>query len=130
MDKKTLKELKDRFPKGTRVKLIEMDDKYAPKTGTLGTVEGVDDIGSLIVNWDNGSRLNVLYGIDKVEKIPTISETLKSQIIEIRDTGIVNMFDTNGVQKLANELNFYELVCFIEDNKDLYSRFILTGDIS
>ncbi|MFM1524775.1 DUF5049 domain-containing protein [Helcococcus bovis] len=68
--------------------------------------------------------------MDKVEKIPTISETLKSQIIEIRDTGIVNMFDTNGVQKLANELNFYELVCFIEDNKDLYSRFILTGDIS
>ena len=56
-----------RYPIGTRVRLVKMDDKQAPPIGTKGTVHGVDDIGSLLVRWDNGSRLNVLYGIDKVE---------------------------------------------------------------
>lgn len=27
------------------------------------TVIGVDDIGSIIVNWDNGSSLSVVYGV-------------------------------------------------------------------
>ena len=55
------------YPIGTRVRLVKMEDKQAPPIGTKGTVYGVDDIGSLLVQWDNGSRLNVLYGIDKVE---------------------------------------------------------------
>jgi len=46
-----------------------MDDPQAPAKGTLGTVKGVDDIGSLLVAWDNGGRLNVLYGIDEVRKV-------------------------------------------------------------
>lgn len=41
-----------------------MDDVQAPPIGTKGTVVGVDDIGSLLVHWDNGSTLNVLYGED------------------------------------------------------------------
>ena len=69
MDKNKLTELRLHYPKGTRVVLVEMDDTQAPPVGTQGTVLGVDDIGSLLVQWDNGSRLNVLYGIDKVEKI-------------------------------------------------------------
>ena len=43
-----------------------MDDPQAPPEGTLGTVIGVDDTGSLMVNWDNGSGLNVIYGVDVV----------------------------------------------------------------
>ncbi len=43
-----------------------MEDSFAPPIGMLGTVEGVDDIGSLVVRWDNGQSLHVLYGIDKV----------------------------------------------------------------
>jgi hypothetical protein len=42
-----------------------MDDSQAPPIGTKGTVVGVDDTGSLLVHWDNGSTLNVLYGIDR-----------------------------------------------------------------
>lgn len=38
-------------------------------TGTTGTVVGIDDTGSLLVDWDTGSNLNVLYGIDSVRKI-------------------------------------------------------------
>lgn len=56
------------FPAGTRIELIEMDDPQAPPVGTLGTVTGVDDTGSLLVHWDSGSSLNVIYGVDRVHK--------------------------------------------------------------
>ena len=61
--------LKKEYPVGTRVKLLKMDDCQAPPVGTLGTVAGVDDTGSLLMHWDNGSGLNVLYGEDVVEKV-------------------------------------------------------------
>ena len=54
---------------GTRVELVKMDDVQAPPVGTKGTVKGVDDTASLLVDWDNGCGLNVIYGIDKVRKI-------------------------------------------------------------
>ena len=57
------------FPAGTRIELIEMDDPQAPAPGTKGTVNGVDDTGSLLVHWDSGSSLNVIYGVDKVRKV-------------------------------------------------------------
>ena len=41
----------------------------APPIGTRGTVEGVDDTASLLVAWDNGSHLNVIYGEDEVRRI-------------------------------------------------------------
>ena len=64
-----LKNLRTAYPPGTRVKLIKMDDEQAPPKGTLGTVRGVDDAGSIMVSWDNGSSLNVVYGEDKCRKI-------------------------------------------------------------
>lgn len=64
-----LKKLREKFPKGTRVKLVKMDDPQAPPVGECGSVERVDDIGSLVMRWDNGSRLNVVYGEDEVEKV-------------------------------------------------------------
>ena len=64
-----LKQLRDRFTPGTRVELIRMDDVQAPPVGTKGTVVGVDDIGSIIVNWDNGCGLNVVYGADICRKV-------------------------------------------------------------
>lgn len=64
-----VKRLRLRYPAGTRVELIEMDDAQAPPIGTLGTVTGVDDTGSLLVDWDNGSHLNVIYGVDRVKKL-------------------------------------------------------------
>ena len=46
-----------------------MDDFQAPPIGTKGTVRGVDDMGNILVNWDNGSSLNVVYDIDVIRKI-------------------------------------------------------------
>ena len=61
--------LRLRYPAGTRVELVEMDDAQAPPIGTLGTVTGVDDTGSIMVAWDNDSGLNVIYGVDRVKKL-------------------------------------------------------------
>lgn len=67
--RETVERIRKTYPAGTRVKLVEMFDEQAPAVGTLGTVNGVDDTGSLLMSWDNGSGLNVIYGVDKVEKI-------------------------------------------------------------
>lgn len=68
-DDKTLVKLRKTYPAGSRVELLRMDDPEAPPIGTKGTVKGVDDTGSLLVEWDNGSGLNVLYGVDVVRRL-------------------------------------------------------------
>lgn len=62
--KETVERIRRQFPVGCRVELLRMDDVQAPPIGTKGTVTGVDDTASIMVNWDNGSRLNVVYGED------------------------------------------------------------------
>jgi hypothetical protein len=57
-----------------------------------------------------------------------MSETVKKQILAIRDTGLTNMFDTNAVQRIANDMGFYELVVFIEEHRKEYAQFIITGE--
>ena len=61
--------LRSQFTPGTRVELLQMEDIQAPPVGTKGTGIGIDDTGSLMVRWDNGSGLNVLYGIDRCQII-------------------------------------------------------------
>lgn len=63
--KEIVQMLRKKYPAGTRVELVEMDDVQAPPMGTKGTVCGVDDTGSIMVQWDNGSGLHVIYGVDK-----------------------------------------------------------------
>ena len=53
---------------------------------------------------------------------------VKEQILAVRDTGLTNMFDVSTVQRIAHEMNFFELVLFLEEHKDKYVRFILTGE--
>lgn len=69
INKKLLAALREQYPKGARVELLQMDDSQAPPIGTLGTVLGVDDIGSIMVNWDNGSSLSVVFGADSCRKV-------------------------------------------------------------
>ena len=69
ISKETLQTFRERYPKGTRVELVQMDDAQAPPVGTKGTVRGVDDMGSIMVAWDNGCGLNVVYGVDICRKV-------------------------------------------------------------
>ena len=61
--------LRHLYPVGTRVEMVRMDDPQAPPIGTKGTVLGVDDIGSIMIAWDSGGSLNVVYGEDICRKI-------------------------------------------------------------
>ena len=73
--KQRLAFLREQYHAGTRVALVAMDDDQAPPVGTKGTVLAVDDIGSLIMRWDNGSGLNVvLDGGDRVRKLDEVDE--------------------------------------------------------
>ena len=60
----TLKTLRENYTPGTRVQLDQMDDAQAPPKGTQGTVIGVDDEATIMVKWDNGSGLGVVYNVD------------------------------------------------------------------
>ena len=71
--KEIVERLRREFPTGTRVQLVKMDDVQAPPIGTLGTVQGVDDIGSILVAWDTGSGLSVDYGEDLCRKVASTS---------------------------------------------------------
>ena len=60
-----VEQVRKQFPVGCRVVL----ERMAPPIGTKGTVTGVDDTGSVMVRWDNGSGLNVVYGEDRCRRI-------------------------------------------------------------
>ena len=57
-----------------------------------------------------------------------MTDIVREQILSIRDSGHVNMFDTNMVQRLAYEKEYYELVCYVEEHRREYWHFIMTGE--
>lgn len=61
---------KQRYPAGTRIEINNMDDPYAPiQSGTRGTVDFVDDIGTVHIKWDDGRALGIIPGEDSFRKL-------------------------------------------------------------
>ena len=70
ISKETLAMLREKYPSGTRVELVHMDDPYTSlTTGDKGTVRFVDDMGTVHISWDCGSSLGAVYGVDIITKI-------------------------------------------------------------
>lgn len=78
MKTKTIKELsaleiellKETYKQGTRIECLYMADAYhAVPKGTLGTVEHVDDVGTIHVSWDNGQGLGLIPNEDGFKKV-------------------------------------------------------------
>ena len=67
--RKVAEGLRKKYPVGSRVELVFMDDIQAPPIDTKGTVRGVDAIGSIMVSWDNGSSLSIAFGEDSCRRI-------------------------------------------------------------
>ena len=57
-----------------------------------------------------------------------MNQKIKEQILAVRDTGLTNMFDVRVVQRIAYEMDFYELVDFLKENQKAYVHFIMHGD--
>ena len=73
-----LKFIRDQYSPGTRIRLIQMDDPYAPiPSGTEGTVDFVDDAGQIHMKWDSGRSLALIPGEDSFSKIAPPLQTLK-----------------------------------------------------
>ena len=62
--KEQIAALRERYPHGTRVELLGMDDPQAPPMRTMGVVMGVDDAGQILVRWETGSSLSLIPGVD------------------------------------------------------------------
>ena len=57
-----------------------------------------------------------------------MTDTIREQILAIRDTGLTNMFDIPMVQRLAMDRDFFELVCYLDEHRNEYVHFILTAE--
>ena len=68
-NKEQIELIRKQYPAGTKVVLEAMDDKQAPPAGTIGEVIAVDDIGQLVMKWQNGSGLNLIPGVDSFRKV-------------------------------------------------------------
>jgi hypothetical protein len=64
-----MRHVKVLYTKGTKIKLIKMNDKFTPPSGTIGTVDFVDDIGQIHVKWESGGSLALIIGEDDFEVI-------------------------------------------------------------
>lgn len=69
-DKYTVERLRKMYPIGTKVELVEMNDPYSNLVpGEKGVVSVIDDAGTIFVDWNSGSTLGVVYGVDKIRKL-------------------------------------------------------------
>lgn len=64
-----VKEIRNKYPRGSRIQLDYMDDPRAIPPGTKGTVDHVDDAAQIHVKWDNGRTLAVIPGEDSFHKV-------------------------------------------------------------
>ena len=69
--KEQVEELKRIYTNGIKIRLINMNDIQAVPSGTVGTVRCVDDIGTIHMEWESGSSLGLIYGVDKFEVVKT-----------------------------------------------------------
>lgn len=116
MNQDKIKEIKQKYPKGTRIMLNSMDDPHHPvPSGTLGTVETVDDMGTIHMKWDNGQILGLIVGEDSFyviesvqnqEKIREADEKIRVLVVEpMKEPKVEYIENTlDGMQRVVGGL--------------------------
>ena len=81
--------LKQIYPKGTRIVLNSMGDDPRPiESGTRGTVEAVDDIGTVHCRFDNSRSLGLIEGEDDFRAL-TAQEQVEEEKVQGEDNSPV-----------------------------------------
>lgn len=69
-DRGIVEHIRRLYPVGCRVELVHMNDPYSKLApGDCGTVSSVDDTGTVFVNWDRGSGLGIVHGVDRIRRV-------------------------------------------------------------
>lgn len=96
---KEVKRIKEMYPKGTRIRLNHMDDPYHPvNSGSLGTVDHVDDAGQIHMKWDDGGGLALIPDEDDFEVIEPVQsreDRIKVVIVEAGKLPITQYIGTD-----------------------------------
>ena len=132
--KQIVEKVRAEYPVGTRVELVKMDDVQAPPVGTKGTVRGVDDTANILVDWDNGCGLNVVFNKDKVCKVDTVKTVCygKEEVWDSRDEAMAffleGMISSEGSEcerytKIYTELSMGRSVCTDEEQPRIYTIY-------
>lgn len=113
--KEELEALREKYPPGCRVELVKMDDPYREMPpGLQGVVTGIDDTGSIHVNWQNGSNLAVIFGEDECRKVGdgevTVGELLRRYVSRRKEfhfmtpSGYVDLTAQDAEKVLAGKM--------------------------
>lgn len=78
-----IKKIKNTYKMGSKIYLIKMYDLFSPPAKTIGTVTGVDNIGQIQMQWENGGTLALNIGVDQF-KVLTVPRT-EEEIQQIKD---------------------------------------------
>lgn len=120
MNDKKVKEIREKYINGTRIKLLsDMDDKQPIKAGEMAEVEYVDDMGTIHVEWDNGRTLGIVPEVDNFE-IVSVPEKIKVVFVEVgKDPCIKEIYNTlKSEQEMVGGL--IECIPTFFDDKDSY----------
>lgn len=120
-----VKMIKKQYPKGTEVEVISMEDFQRVHRGTHGIVELVDDIGTIHVKWDNGSRLGLIVGEDEFRVIKKPKEMEIIELIRLKD--LVQKTDDLVIFTHNKETGFNGVAHFLNDGKTIK---VFEGDSS
>ena len=90
-----VEKLRQRYPEGTRICVDSMDDYCPILSGTCGTVEFVDDAGTLHCKFDNGRTLGVIPDVDDFHVVKQEQPQTDEPTVESAESEQVNETENN-----------------------------------
>lgn len=120
--KEIVDRIKAQYPAGSRVELLHMDDPYTKiPVGAKGTVSGVDDTGTIFVNWDMGSHLGVVYGEDSCRKLHPVKTVCygREDTFDSRDEAVAFYMKAVAGSEGSEQERYQHILLDLAEGKDI-----------
>ena len=85
LKREEVERIKEKYPKGTPIRLYSMEGEHTVPPGSRGVVEHVDDIGQIHMKWENGSSLALNVEEDRFDIITQQDEICEKKEQEFID---------------------------------------------